>query len=209
MRCSLLDDAPAATGRRSRCSMCGAQLFPPSVDDSAPRAELDTLRLDASSLATLVRLGEATHAAAARGEPGQSPRAPQMSIPFELARQRAVPLGAPRTSQVPLGTPRVPAELLGAPRPQQTSIPFELVRQQPSITVHEAPPDELPEVPIAAPTLRVRHPGAEEWEGTFVARVRGRKKRWALTLFLLLMAIVLAVGSLVASGRIDPRILLQ
>jgi hypothetical protein len=185
-RCSLPDDVPM--GRHNRCSMCGAELAGPSGDGSGPRAELDTLRLDATSLATLVRLGEATHTSATRGDPNPSFRAPQVSIPFELARQRALPLGSPRAPQA--------------------SIPFELVRQEASASVREAPPDALPEV-SAAPRMRLGEPGAEEWEGTFVSRVRGRRKKWGLALFLLFTAILLAVGALVVSGKIDPHTLLH
>jgi hypothetical protein len=57
-----------------------------------------------------------------------------------------------------------------------------------------------------------RQPGAEDWEGTFVSRVRGRKQQWGLpvlTVFMIAAAILIALGALVATGRIDPARLLE
>jgi hypothetical protein len=185
-RCSVPDapEAPGDVARRYVCSMCGARLMMGAAEGGPePRDEPDTLRLDASSLATLVRLGEATFAATAR-EGTESPRASQMSIPFELARERALPLAAPRAPQA--------------------SIPFELVRQEPAQGTTPNPPPSS-----ATPFAGRRESGAEDWEGTFVSRVRGSRKRWGLTLVMMAAAILIALGALIASGRIDPARLLD
>lgn len=177
-RCSVPDDtAPDAT-RSVVCSMCGAQLESASPEGgSEPRGQLDTLRLDASSLATLVRLGEATHAAASREEPSAA-RSPQASIPFELARERVVP--------------RVAA------RAPQASIPFDLVRQEPATRT----PTPRPQASIPVELGRGR--AADDWEGTFASRVRGRRRRWGLPLFVVFAAVVVMLAALIVSGRIDP-----
>jgi hypothetical protein len=121
--------APGEAPHRELCPLCGAEILAVSSPGSEPRGQLDTLRLDALSLATLVRLGESTHTGSGRDENAAPPRAPMASIPFELSRARSVPLGAPRAPQpsIPFELNRESAE--AKPRPSQASIPFEPGRE--------------------------------------------------------------------------------
>lgn len=165
-RCSVPERAQGEALLREVCPLCGAEIRV-SSPPSEPRGQLDTLRLDASSLATLVRLGESSQVAAGRDENSVPPRAPMASIPFELSRARSVPLGVPRAPQpsIPFELHREPTD--GKSSPSHASIPFE--------------------------------PRLDDWEKTFVARVK--KRRYGL---ILLVVVVLLVAGLVASGLVNP-----
>lgn len=108
MRCSVSDESVRDGCPPRPCTLCGAELPLLGASVPEPREPLDTLRLDASSLATLVRLGET-----ASTGPREGPRTPQASIPFDVSR------GGP--------------DPLETPRPPQLSIPFELVRPAPAV----------------------------------------------------------------------------